>query len=142
MVKKRVELQQVGWDPALRALLDDADSTSLHNNICSCVIDYQHQNKGWWRARVVSYDPLTNLHALDSTGLDIANDNWFYVDGVPLNWLLLTGKLKLVPPSLAQGGERQMSIRWVRINGRDGLRVLRVLQALLRTTPTQNLVIG
>ena len=60
-------------------------------------MDYQHANKGWWRAKVVDYDPLTNLHALDSTGVDLSADNWFFVPDISLNSLLLNGELKLVP---------------------------------------------
>ena len=72
----------------LIGFLDPNDLPLLNENIEGEVFDIEYE-EGIYRARVSSYDPFSGLFEVDSTGLDLHNDNgnWvpFVQNGVDLN---------------------------------------------------------
>ena len=95
-------------------MVDIEDTPLLHDNIVGQVIDLLYDDGSKWSVKVTEFDPILNLHTIDSTRLDVEpkeSPNWFFTEGVSLNSLLERDELKIVPypniislPSLAVCG--------------------------------------
>ncbi len=83
--------------PDLAALIDPNDIPKLNENIENEVFDIDYE-EGFFRARVVSYDPISGLFEVDSQGLDLCNNNgvWtpFTQGGVDLNAMFDNNQLQ------------------------------------------------
>ena len=62
------------------------------------VIDLEYPDGETWRVKVTHFDPILNLHTIDSTALDVTSSNppnWFYSEGVSLNAMLDRDELSI-----------------------------------------------